>query len=110
MKLPTSVHVALFFIVVVVQLSVHKVILDKNDLPSMLAIGLSIILLAYVCLATSLARIYASGRGLRQQLNIALVWLLFAALIMINVASCLLPIVLHIPAGTLGVFCLCSSC
>ena len=87
MKRSMSFHVALFLIVVVVQLSAHKEILDKNDLPSMLAIGASIIILAYVCLVTSLKRAYVSGGNLRQQLNIALVWLLFAALIAINVAS-----------------------
>ncbi len=95
-KLSTSFNFALFFLVVGLQLLVHPPVrysaiaegfLHKNGLASMTAIGLSIAILAYLCIMPLLRRPAGTERNLRQKLNVMLIGLLWAAFVLINVSS-----------------------
>lgn len=94
---PTTFNAALFLVVVAVQVAVPTNIqrffvgrvLEQSRAVTIVAIGASIVILAYLCMALwwktyQGTRAVASGAGFRQAANVALVWLLFAVYVVAN--------------------------
>lgn len=91
--LPLMLSFVLFLVVIAIHALVHSDqfareggMLDKSQLATILAVGASIVLLGYLCLAFSWKTCHGTKRNLRQQFNVALVWLLFAALVLVDIA------------------------
>jgi YidC/Oxa1 family membrane protein insertase len=96
--LPTTVTMTLFLIVVAVQAAVPMNIqrfssvgrvLEQSRTVTLAAIGTSIVILAYLCMAFWLktyqeTRAVASGAGFQRAANVVLVWLLFAGCVVVN--------------------------
>lgn len=94
--LPTSFNFALFLVVVAVQAALVMNFPssedrggDQSGVVAILAIGASIVIFAYLCLAFSLkayeeSRAVAPGAGFRLEANIVLVWLLFAMFVVVH--------------------------
>lgn len=85
-RLPASLNLVLFLLVTGFQILVHEDFLGKNGLASMTANGLSIAILAYLCLVPLLQHSPRTERSLRQKLNFTVVGLLSVAFILVNVA------------------------
>lgn len=88
LDLPLMLRLVLFLMVMAFQVSVHfdRFILVKRHTTNLMAIGASIVLLAYLSFAWSWMT-YRGGRPLSLRLgHIVVVWVLFAAFGLVNVA------------------------
>lgn len=101
-KAPMNVNLALFLLVVVLQLSVHGDFLDKHGPAAMAATGVSIAVLAYLCLVPFLRRYRETERSLRHRIHFMLVVVLSAAFIVMNVAWLSESYVVPHPARNIG--------
>lgn len=101
MKDRTNLHLALFLIVVGLQLSVHGHVLDKDGRASMTATLVSITLLAYLTFVPSW-RSFRGSETLRSKLRLILVGLLSAAFAVMNVAWLSAAYEVPHPARTIG--------
>lgn len=93
LALPWMHSFALFLIVIASQISVHLEpfaseggIFDKTHAATKVVAGTSLVLLAYLCLAFSWGICRGTDLSLRQQVRVALVWLLFGAITAVDLA------------------------
>ena len=91
--LPMKMNIVLFLIMASVQMCLHVDlfasqggIFQKGDLVSGMAVGASIVILAYLCLSAPWNGRRAAKGNLRQKLNMTLLWFLFAAFVLVNIA------------------------
>jgi YidC/Oxa1 family membrane protein insertase len=95
-EMPTTVNVALFLVAGALQVALlidwfssAGRVLDKSGTPALLTIMVSLAILAYLCMAFSWKASHGEngvvlGTDVRQDITIALVWLLFAILVVVN--------------------------
>jgi hypothetical protein len=87
------INIVLFLVVMVAHASVHLDrfaleggLLHESGWTTRLLFATSIVILIYLCLAHSLKACHETHKDLRHRLNVALAWLLCAALVIIDIA------------------------